>query len=166
MIRYLRLILFASIITITSSCKVNRVVNGNRQGKWFYTIEQVENEVAELKSKGQDLPEETIRQGYYYKGRYRKGQERGIWRYFMNGKLIRKEKYRGNTAFTRFYYPNGQVDCEGKTVFDISQKMAHWYYSGEWNYFDENGKLVATRLYDKGKLTSEIYHDKDYQNGN
>lgn len=166
MIRHLILILFVCGLTATSSCKVNRVVNGYRQGKWIHTPGVPEKEITVLKSKGQQLPEGLVIEGYYYKGRYRKGKERGVWRYFMDEKLIRKEKYKGNTAFTRFYHPNGEVDCEGKTVFDTSQKLAHWYYSGEWNYFNENGKLVATRVYDKGKLTSEIYHHKDYQNGN
>jgi hypothetical protein len=34
-------------------------------------------------------------------------------------------------------------------------KDIHWFYSGQWEYFDTKKDLIITRLYDKGELISE-----------
>ena len=31
----------------------------------------------------------------------------------------------------------------------------HWYIIGEWTFFDEKGKIIGIRKYDKGELISE-----------
>lgn len=149
--------LFLCMWLISASCQLNRMVNGHKQGRWIYAADLIKKDFETLKERGYHLPQE-LKEGYYYKGRYRKDSEVGTWRYFMNGRLIRKEKYKGAIAYTRFYHHNGKIDCEGKTVFDSSAKFIHWYYTGFWKCYDENGILIVTRNYEKGKMINEAYH--------
>lgn len=154
------------LMAVVCSCRINRVVNDERQGKWIYTTDVVASEIKKLGDKGVAMPQELAIEGYYYKGRYRKGKEVGKWKYFMNGKLVRKEKYRGAMALVRFFHPNGKVESEGKTYFDTSASSAHWYYDGEWKFFSDNGQLLSTRVYKEGELISEKQYGKHMKNGN
>jgi antitoxin component YwqK of YwqJK toxin-antitoxin module len=50
----------------------------------------------------------------------------------------------------KFYYPNGKVSSKGHTQMDIMAKDVHWYYSGRWMYYNEHGRLTATKTFEKG----------------
>lgn len=156
--RSLIIILLLTTVLI-SSCRVNRIVNGQQQGKWIYITEEVEKSVIRLAKNG-FLSGKIMQKGYNYKGRFNKGKEVGIWRYYLNGKLVRKEKYNGEMANVRFYHENGKIESEGKTWTDNSPKHVHWYYSGNWNFYDTSGSLVVTRQYEKGEIINEV----DYKN--
>lgn len=152
--------LFLGMWLISSSCQINRTVKGYKYGRWIYTPDLIKKDFELLNKQRYNLLH-RLSEGYYYKGRYRKDTEVGTWRYFMNGKLIRKEKYKGATAYTRFYHSNGKIECEGKTFLDSSLKLIHWYYTGFWKCYDENGILIVTRNYEKGKMVTEEYHVKE-----
>jgi antitoxin component YwqK of YwqJK toxin-antitoxin module len=32
----------------------------------------------------------------------------------------------------------------------------HWYLTGDWIFFDEKGKIIGIKKYEKGELISEI----------
>ena len=145
---------------ILTSCQINRTVKGHKHGRWVHTSDIVKKDFKLLTKLGYSLPQ-GLNEGYYYKGRYRQGSEVGTWRYYMNGKLVRKEKYRGAIAYVRFYNSNGKIDCEGKTFLDSSDKLIHWYFTGFWKCYDENGSLVVTRNYEKGEMVTEEYHVKE-----
>jgi antitoxin component YwqK of YwqJK toxin-antitoxin module len=140
-----RIILITSaLILITSiwSCKtkINQTKNNLQVGKWITT--------------------DTLDYLYITKGRYRKGKPKGTWVYIYNGKIDRKEKYRKGKCLTTFYHKNGKILRKGYTKLDENKEESHWYYSGKWNYFDENGQPTRTNFYEKGKLIDSIVINK------
>jgi antitoxin component YwqK of YwqJK toxin-antitoxin module len=121
------------------ACKskvINQTIEKKRQGLWIekYTIDS-----AKYKSIGSYSNDDPVKR----------------WRYYLDGKIIKKEKYKGNNCITKFYHQNGRRQSKGKTFLDTSTKYAHWYYDGSWNYYDDHGKLILKREYDNGKLLSE-----------
>lgn len=121
------------------SCKsklLNQTVERKREGIW---IEKYSIDSAQYKSIGKYRNDDPIKK----------------WRYYLDGKIIKREKHKGNSSFTRFYHQNGKIQSQGKTVLDTCTKYAHWYYSGSWNFYNTNGKMIMKRNYDKGKLVSE-----------
>ena len=122
---------------LVASCKLNQTKDGLRTGLW-------------ITKDGNGV------EGYKSRGRYKKGRERGVWKYFYNDTLYQKEKYSGNRARVRFYHPNKKVRASGITLLDYDEKLAHWYYNGDWKYFDAQGNLVKTITYKKGSPIAEI----------
>ncbi|MDI5888981.1 hypothetical protein [Flavobacterium yafengii] len=39
---------------------------------------------------------------------------------------------------------------------ETSDKYAHWFYFGDWNFFNEDGKLITIKKYNNGESLSEI----------
>lgn len=125
-------ILFFSLF----GCKTNQMKNKLREGRW---IEQYVQDSAAYKSIGS----------------YKKGDPVKKWRYYLNGKIIKREKYNGTICKTIFYHQNGKIQSKGKSKIDTTDKYAHWYYFGDWLYYNENEKLTTIRKYDNGELLSE-----------
>ncbi|AWG21669.1 hypothetical protein FFWV33_09030 [Flavobacterium faecale] len=125
------LFLATLIITGLSSCssKINQYKNKKPEGKWVIT--------------------DSLESVYTATGRYHKGNEKGKWRYFKDGNLIKTERYRGYNTKTVFYHPNGQVYKKGKTQYDSDAVESHWYYIGKWSYYKMNGQLDSTIVYKK-----------------
>ena len=96
---------------------------------------------------------DTIR--YQSIGRYKEGEPVKKWKYYANGKIIKKEIYKKENCKVRFYHPNGALQAKGITKLIEKGKDIHWFYSGQWEYFDTKKDLIITRLYDKGELISE-----------
>ena len=133
MIRLLPILL---LMFAFAGCKVNQYdTAGKRSGRWIVT--------------------DTLEKVYTYKGRYRNGMEVGKWKYYWDKKLSQVEKYKGRTATVRLFHPNGELKGKGKTRVDLSKTEVHWYYFGDWQNYNEQGKLIAIRTYDKGKLITE-----------
>ena len=127
------LFLFFAFALIFSACKTNQFNKvGQRHGRWEFN----------------DSLGTVV---YKYGGRYKNGIERGTWKYYLGGKLARKEKYRENISFNRFYHENGKISSQGKSQLDVSTTEVHWYYFGDWEYFDENGKPTAIKTFENGK---------------
>lgn len=132
-------IILGCIILSLFSCKpklINQKINKKREGLW---IEQYSLDSAHYKSVGKYKNDDPIKK----------------WCYYLDGKIIKKEKHTGNTCYTKFYHQNGKIQSRGTTVLDTSTKYAHWFYSGNWKFSDNKGKLIIERNYQSGKLASE-----------
>lgn len=128
---------FLVAIFFLVGCKTNQIIDGKREGKW--------------KFKG--TLNDTV---YYQVGRYKDGIESGVWKSYENKKLVRVEKYRGKKGYMTNYYPNGKIESKGGTLLETTKTHFIWCLSGDWDYFDENGKHVLTRTYLNGhKLTEK-----------
>ena len=126
------LLLFGTVLSFIS-CKTNQLNKaGKAHGRW-------------------EFQDSLGTQIYKYGGRYKNGIERGKWVYYLNGKLTRKEKYRKNISYNQIFHENGRVSSQGKSQLDLSATEVHWYYFGDWEYFDENGRLTAIKTYENGK---------------
>lgn len=132
--KLLFLIAFLSFV----SCKTNQTINGKREGKWKF----------------KEVINDTV---YFQKGRYKNGLESGTWKSYANQKLVRKEKYKGKNGYMTNYYPNGKIESQGTTQIDETDKHFIWQLSGDWNYYDQNGKLYLTRIYSYGNIITESY---------
>ena len=126
--------LVAALLLI--GCKTNQTINGKREGKWVF--------------------KETINDTtYYQKGKYKNGIESGVWKLYENKKLVRVEKYKGKTGYMTNYYPNGKIESQGGTQLETTETRFIWCLSGDWDYFDENGKHILTRTYLNGNKLTE-----------
>ena len=129
----LRFILFICCTIACLSCKTNQFNKvGQSHGRWEFA--------------------DTLgTQVYKYGGRYKNGIECGKWKYHLGGKLARKEKYRKNISYNQFFHENGKVSSRGKSQLDVSAAEIHWYYFGDWEYFDETGRLTMVKTFENGK---------------
>ena len=128
------------ILVLTLSlfgCKTNQMKNKFRTGRW---VEQYAQDSANYKSIGT----------------YKKGDPVKKWRYYLNGKIIKREKYNRSICKTIFYHENGKIQSRGMSKLDTTDKYAHWFYFGDWNYYNDDGKLTTIRKYNNGELLSEI----------
>jgi antitoxin component YwqK of YwqJK toxin-antitoxin module len=116
---------------------VNQIVSKKREGFWIekYTDDSLK---------------------YQSRGFYKKGNPIKKWKYFLNGQLLKKEKFKSNYCQTRVYYQNGKLASKGKTNLDSINQNFHWYYNGIWKFYNEKGKLSTLREYKNGDLISEI----------
>jgi antitoxin component YwqK of YwqJK toxin-antitoxin module len=132
------LILFLSIIIF--GCKtisVNQKVNKKREGLW---IEQYAIDSTQYKSVG----------------KYKNGDPTKKWLYYINNTINKKEIYRKNRCTITYYNVNGTIQSKGKTKLIVTGSETHWFYYGDWKYFDEKGNLISTRKYENGEFVSEI----------
>lgn len=134
--------LIISLICIFSlfSCKtkpMNQTVERKREGLW---IEKYSLDSAHYRSVGKYKNDDPIKK----------------WRYYLDGVLIKKEKYGSRSCKTKLYHPNRKTKAKGVTKIEQDIKQIHWYYSGIWKYYEISGKQIMTRNYDKGELISEI----------
>lgn len=133
------IIILGCLILSLFSCKteiINQTIERKREGLW---IEKYSVDSAHYKSVG----------------KYKKNDPVKKWRYYLDGKNIKKEKYRTTGCKTKFYHQNRRTQAKGRTKIE-EEKQLHWYYSGTWKYYDNKGKLKTTRKYRKGDLISEI----------
>ncbi len=125
-------LLFSAVIVICLlSCKskINQIVNHHREGKWI-TLDSLD-------------------EIYKTKGRYRKGNEVGTWKQYRKGKLVKKEKFNNDASRLTFYYPNGKIMKKGHTQTDRNDKNDHWYYLGDWYFYNSKGQLESIKTYKK-----------------
>lgn len=130
---------FFSLLLCFCRCKnqdINQKINKKREGFW---VEKYSDDSSH----------------YVSKGFYKQNEPTRKWKYYLNGKIIKIEKYKTDYCYTKLYFKNGKTASKGKTKLDSIGKNYHWYYSGKWKYFDENGKLSITRIYNNGDLISE-----------
>jgi antitoxin component YwqK of YwqJK toxin-antitoxin module len=124
---------------LLASCKtasINQKANKQRVGLW---IEQEEIDSIQYKSIG----------------KYKNGDPIKKWRYYTENKIYKKEIYKKNKCTVTYYYPNGNIQSRGKTNLIITGSEMHWFYFGDWRYYDKNGKLLSVRKYENGNPISE-----------
>ncbi|WP_124643069.1 MULTISPECIES: hypothetical protein [Amniculibacterium] len=90
------------------------------------------------------------------KGKYKKGVRVGTWKSTHENTLYQKERYRKNITKTKTYYPNGNMKEKGQSRMDVNEIGSHWYYYGDWKYYNENGKLLYIKKYNQGKKIDSI----------
>jgi len=132
--------LFLSLLLIIFTllgCKTNRTVNHDRVGRWVY--------------------KDTIN-GVLYKskGRYKKSIEIKTWRYYENRKLVKTEKYSNGVCTITTFDHKGRITSKGQSMMVEEQDGTHWYTIGEWTFYDQNGKIIGIKKFEKGELISEI----------
>lgn len=89
-------------------------------------------------------------------GKYKKGEKVGVWKTSFQNKPYQRDKIRKNMTKTKLYYPNGNIMERGQSRLDISDDQRHWYYYGDWKYYDENGKLKYIKKYADGKKIDSV----------
>jgi antitoxin component YwqK of YwqJK toxin-antitoxin module len=130
-----------SMLTCLMSCAsrpTNQLKNGKKDGIWVY---------------------QNKKTSIYSRGKYEQGVEVGVWKYYQGKKMWKREHYNGNVSDVKIYYPNKRISSKGQTQMDISDKEIHWYYTGDWKFYNEQGKLTEIRTYEKGKPI----HEKGYR---
>lgn len=89
-------------------------------------------------------------------GRYKMGEKVGVWKTYLGDKLYQTEKIRRKKIKMFVYYKNGNIMERGQTKLDISETERHWYYFGDWKFYDENGKLKYIKKYTDGKKIDSV----------
>jgi hypothetical protein len=124
------------LILIFSSCKINQKSNGLRDGKWI-TTDSVSNDM------------------YKYVEKYKKGEEVKTWKTFKNNKIYKKEKHKKLVCEVTYFGENKKTISKGQTKIEESVNKSHWFYFGEWKYYNNKGKLILLKNYENGELKSE-----------
>lgn len=120
------------------SCKINQTKNGLKTGKWHESEEYMNIESNAT-------------------GRYKKGDKRGTWRAFMSDKLLSKEKYKKNSCHIIKYHNTGTIQQIGVSNKAIINSKTEWLPTGEWKFYDSEGVLLGTKIYEKGIPIQEIF---------
>lgn len=130
-------VLTAFIVIGLSSCKTNKTINHHREGKWVF----------------KDTVNGVL---YKSKGKYKQSREIKTWKYFENRKLVKIEKYEKNICHSKTFDEKGRTTSIGKSMIVEENNETHWYLTGDWIFFDEKGKIIGIKKYEKGELVSEI----------
>ncbi len=130
-------VLTAFIVIGLSSCKTNKTINHHREGKWVF----------------KDTVNGVL---YKSKGKYKQSREIKTWKYFENRKLVKIEKYEKNICHSKTFDEKGRTTSIGKSMIMEENNETHWYLTGDWIFFDEKGKIIGIKKYEKGELVSEI----------
>ena len=132
-----KIIFFLIGISLTS-CKINQTKNGLKTGKWIQTEKFMNTESIAT-------------------GRYKKGDKIGTWKEFMSDRLLSKEKYKKNSCHVIKYHNTGKIQQIGFSNKDIINSKTEWLPTGEWKFYDSEGILLGTKIYEKGIPIEEIY---------
>ena len=119
------------------SCKstpINQKINKKREGLW---IEKYSVDSAQYKSVGKYKNDDPIKK----------------WRYYLDGKIIKREKYKENICTPNIIMKMEKYNPEETKTSRQAYKY-HWFYSGDWKFYDDKGKLIITRKYHNGNLVS------------
>lgn len=128
-------ILFVFLVVI--SCKTNQKINKVRQGYWVESYK---------------LGEDT----YKSTGWYKNGNPVKKWKYLKNDTIYQKEKYIKSICKTIYYHKNGKIMQRGQSKTEVKDSLVHWFYFGEWFYYDKFGKLIQTKKYENGLEVEQI----------
>lgn len=112
-----------------------------RDGKWIETNATEEGE-------------------FVSKGKYIKGDKVRVWRTYIDNEIYQKDVYRKDLIKTKIFHPNGRIKIKGHSTTEITDDYIHWFYTGDWKYYNEKGKLIYIKKYSKGKPLDSV----SYQN--
>jgi antitoxin component YwqK of YwqJK toxin-antitoxin module len=135
--QYLSFISLLFSCFLLSNCKTNRFENGKKQGKWVLT-------------------DTTNHHIYKHIEFYKKGEEVRTWKTFQDQKKYKVEKYKKGICLVNYYHTNGEIAIKGQTKQEVSEKEIHWFYFGDWLYYDEKGSLLQTKIYENGMLLNDF----------
>jgi len=136
--RLLVIIMLATIFSIPASAqfwkrKVNQLdENGKKHGFWIEYMDSSHEDISG-------------------KGRFNHGRESGKWKhYHFNGKRRLKYKYKKDDIKVKYYYSNGRLEQKGRARIEYSEKDVHYFWEGEWRFYDEKRKLVKKMMFQDG----------------
>lgn len=117
--------------------KVNRYKNGLREGLWITYVDSANKKIES-------------------KGKFKVGREKGKWKYYSeDGVLRRKEVFRKEEIFITYYYDNGKKESCGMALIKLDANLLHFYWTGDWKYYDRIGKLKRIATFKNGEEISE-----------
>lgn len=119
------------------SCKTNKKINSVKCGKWI-TYDTINLDI------------------YKHIEYYKNGNEVKTWKTYKNNKIYKKEKNFTNICLITYYHENGKIAIIGQSKIIEVENNVHWFYYGDWNFYNKNGKLIEIRKYENGELISEI----------
>ena len=131
------IIMILLCISLTS-CKINQTKNGLKTGKWIQTEKFMNTESITT-------------------GRYKKGNKKGMWKEFLSDRVLSKEKYRKNNCHIIKYHNTGKIQQIGVSNKAIVNSKIEWLPTGEWTFYDSEGVLLGTKIYEKGIPIQEMY---------
>ncbi len=114
------------------------------------------NQTIDKQKEGQWIQYDTLEYIYKVVGKYHKNEEIGTWRYYYNNKLVRKEKYNKNICKTKFYHSNGKLLKKGYTKLETKNNILHWFYFGNWKFYDSTRIFIKKVEYVNGKTKDSI----------
>lgn len=136
------------VLLCLSSCKT-------KTNQYVKTPEKVQ------KRHGKWVEEYSSDQGTLFaKGKYKMGEKVGVWKTTSEGKRYQIDKIRKDITYTKVYHPNGKISERGQTKLDIKPDNRHWFYFGDWKYYDDSGKLLYIKRYHQGKKADSISFQK------
>lgn len=91
------------------------------------------------------------------RGRYKKDFEVGTWKDYIGKELNSKRKYKDSICYTTEYHKNGKIRAIGISKMIVEDQHLHWFLSGEWKFYDNDGVLLGTKIYEKGEPILETY---------
>src|SRR4051812_34287950 len=122
--------------------KINQVKNQQQYGLWIVYTDSSKTKILT-------------------KGKFRNGTQVGKWTYNSStGIKERTEIYRGKRIKIRHFYPNGKTSVKGKARIVVEERKIHFYYTGPWYYYSENGVPEKTAWFENGQKVKEIYKIK------
>jgi hypothetical protein len=122
--------------------KINQIKNQQQHGLWIIYTDSTKTKILT-------------------KGRFKNGIQVRKWIYnSSNGIKERTEIYRGKRIKIKHFHPNGKIAVKGKARVVVEQKKLHFYYTGPWYYYLENGDLEKTAWFKNGQKVKEIYKIK------
>lgn len=130
-------LLFWLVLIGCKSTSINQKINKKREGLW---VEQYELDSTKYKSVG----------------KYKHGGPIKKWCYFTNNTINKKEIYKKNRCSITYYNTNGTIQSKGKTKLIVTGPETHWFYYGDWKYYDESENLISTKKYENGEFVSEV----------
>ena len=132
-----KILILVSCLSLTG-CKINQTKNGLKNGKWVQ-IEEFMN-----------IQSSAV-------GRYKKGDKTGTWKEYLSDKLLAKERYKKNSCHVIKYHNTGKIQQIGFSKKVVTSSKTEWLPTGEWKFYDSEGILLGTKIYDNGIPTQEIY---------
>ena len=126
-------------VLLAAGCKtapINQKINKKKEGKWVIIYNQDSIEYRSLEFYKNDEPIKK-------------------WKSYINGKKYKTEKYKNGVCLLKIYHQNGKIESKGKTKLESNNENSHWFYFGDWKFYDENGKLISIKKYKNGEFVSE-----------
>jgi hypothetical protein len=124
------------LLLIFISCKINQKSNGLKDGKWI-TTDSISND------------------SYKYVEKYNKGSAVKTWKTYKNNQIYKKEKHKKLVSEVTYFGENKKIIIKGQTKIEDFGNETHWFYFGEWKYYNAKGKLILLKQYENGELKSE-----------
>jgi antitoxin component YwqK of YwqJK toxin-antitoxin module len=88
---------------------------------------------------------------------YKDGIETGVCKhYYSNGNIRLKWRYYKNLVKAKYYFENGNLEQKGWSRIEWTAADVHYYWHGQWKFFDEKRKLIRKAFYQYGEEITNL----------